>query len=237
MDWVLFKNSFHRTWHSYVRPFIESKHCAEIYSFLKNQKGKEIAPKSSLTYRTFESSLDDVKVVVLIKEPFCEKYNDIQYADGIPLSCDYVEKIHSQLDEFYNAMEREFYGLNLNIIKENDVNFLIKQGVLFLSSSLTVEINSPGKHKDLWVPFIGHLIKTVFCKKDIPIVFCGRELYNVYKSYLDPTLPEFVVEQSITDCNIGRTWKTDGVFLAVNKYIWLEKEVDDIMWVNQNAPF
>lgn len=77
-----------------------------------------------------------------MEEPYCGKLNEIQYADGIPLSCQYVEKIHSHLNEFYNAMEREFYDLNLNVIKDHDLEYYINQGVLFLNSSLSVEIGS-----------------------------------------------------------------------------------------------
>ena len=42
-----------------MKKFVESKDCARIYAFLKNQKGKEIAPRSNLTFRTFEQSLKD----------------------------------------------------------------------------------------------------------------------------------------------------------------------------------
>jgi uracil DNA glycosylase len=237
MEWKQFESKFHKTWHTSMKKWVEGKDSAKVYAFLKNQRGKEIAPKSNLTFRTFEQPLDKVKVVVLLEEPFCGKQDDVQFADGIPLSCEYVNKMHSHLREFYEAMEREFYDLSLHTIMNKDLKFLTNQGVLFLSSSLTVEIGSPGKHKDLWVSLIGHLIKTVFCKKDIPIIFCGSNVYEQYKFYVDPIFPYFVVKQPLSEWKLGTQWKTDGKFSALNKYLWEETKKDDIMWVNQDVPY
>jgi uracil DNA glycosylase len=220
-----------------MKKWVESKDSAKVYAFLKNQHGKEIAPKSNLTFRTFEQPLNDVKVVVLLEEPYCEKYGDVQFADGIPLSCEYVEQLHTQLNEFYNAMEREFYGLNLHTIMDNDLKFLTNQGVLFLSSSLTVEIGSPGKHKDLWVSLIGHLISSVFCKKNIPIIFCGSNVYEQYKFYIEPIFPYFVIKQPLSKWKLGTEWNTEGKFLKANEYLWNETKKDDVMWVKQDVPY
>lgn len=237
MDWLQFQNKFHKSWHTSIKKWVESKESAKVYAFLKSQKGKEIAPLANLTFRTFEQDLSNVKVVVLLEEPYCEKNGNTQFADGIPLSCEYVNKIHPQLNEFYNAMEREFYGLNLNIIKNKDIKYLTDQGVLFLSSSLTSEIGSPGKHNKLWESFTGHIIKSVFCKKNIPIIFCGEKLFQQYRFYLEPLFPYFVVKQSLSDWTIGKQWDTEGKFSLFNKYIWDKTQETEIMWVQQDVPF
>lgn len=237
MDWEQFKGKFHKTWHTSMKKWVESKDSAKVYAFLKNQHGKEIAPKSNLTFRTFEQPLDLVRVVVLLEEPYCEKNGNIQYADGIPLSCEYVDKMHSHLREFYEAMEREFYDLSLHTIMDNDLKYLTNQGVLFLSSSLTAEIGSPGKHKDLWVSLIGHLIKSVFCKREIPIIFCGSNLYEQYKFYVDPIFPYFVIKQPLSEWTLGTRWDTEGKFLEANKHLWEGTDKEDVMWVKQDVPY
>lgn len=236
MDWNKFKDKFHKSWHTSVKKFVESNECNKIYNFLKKQEG-EIAPKSHLTFRPFNIPLKDVKVVVIFEEPYSEKNNDLQYADGIPLSCDYVNKLHPQLDAFYNAMEKEFYDLNLSVIKENNLDFYIAQGALFLNSSFTTEIGAPGKHKGLWVPFMKHLIKNVFTKRDIPIIFCGWDVQREYKNILDPIYPWFIVQQAISETAIGIPWNTGTVFTKLNKYLWDKTDHEDIMWVNQDVPF
>ena len=237
MDWNKFKTKFHKTWHVSVKPFIESNECNKIYVSLRSIKGAEIAPKSALTFRAFEQPLNRVKCVVLLDEPYSEKYNDVQYADGIPLSCEFVDKLHPQLNAFYDAMEKEFYDLNINMIKEKNLNFYTNQGVLFLSSSLTTEIGSPGKHKKLWVPFIKYLIKNVFSKKGIPIIFCGESVYDQYAKVLDPIYPYFVVKQSLSDCPIGVPWSTNGVFTRLNKYLWDNTNYEEVQWVNMDVPY
>ena len=236
MNWEKFKDKFHISWHTSVKKFIESNECNKIYAFLKKQTG-ESAPKSHLTFRPFTMPLKDVKVVIIFEEPYSEKHNDTQYADGIPLSCDYVDRMHPQLDAFYNAMEKEFYDLNLHTIKEKNLDFYISRGVLFLNSSFTTEIDSPGKHKGLWVPFMKHLIKNVFTKHDIPIIFCGWEVQREYKSVLDPIYPWFIIQQPISKTSIGTPWSTENVFTKLNDYLWNETNEEDIMWVNQEVPF
>lgn len=237
MNWNNFKNKFHKSWHSSVKPFIESEECNNIYTFLKSRKGKEIAPKSNFTFRSFESDLEDVTCVLILDEPYSCKQNDLQYADGIPLSCEFVDKIHPSLNAFYDAMEVEFYDLNLEIIKQMHLNFYISQGVLFLNSSLTTEIGSPGIHKDLWKPFIEHLIKEVFIKRNIPIVFCGEKVYKQYKDIIPSEFPWFLIKQSLSECTVGVPWNTENVFTKLNKYLWEDTKYDDVQWVNMDVPF
>jgi uracil DNA glycosylase len=237
MNWDNFKNKFHTSWHKAIKPFIESNECNKIYTFLKKQKGVEIAPKSALTFRTFEQPFKNIRCVVILDEPYSNKQNDLQYADGIPLSCEFVDKIHPHLNAFYDAMEEEFYGLNLHAIKQMDLNFYTNQGVLFLSSSLTTEIGSPGKHKQLWVPFIKYLITNVFSKKTIPIVFIGQDVYEQYAKVMDPIYPYFIVKQSLSKCTVGVPWDTNGVFTRLNKYLWDNTDYDEIMWVNMDVPY
>jgi len=235
MDWNKFKNKFHRSWHSYVKPFIESEKCDKIYNFLRSRK-KEITPKSILTFRAFQTNLDNIKCVILLDEPYHTKYQDVHYADGVPLSCEYVERMHHNLETFYNTMEHDFYGLNLHIIKEFDLNFYISQGVLFISSSLTTEINNPGAHKDLWVPFISVLIQDIFIKRKIPIIFGGVNVYNQYSHLIDESFPHFIIKESISDCCRNGIWTTNNAFSNLNKYLY-DNNQDEIMWVNMDVPF
>ena len=236
MNWYKFKNKFHPSWHTSVKEFIESNECNKIYSFLKKQTG-EIAPKSVYTFKNFTKPLKDIKVVLIFEEPYSDKKDGVQYADGTALDCYNVDKIHPYLDAFYNAMEKEFYDLNLHTIKDTHLDFYTNQGVMFLTSSLTTEIGSPGKHKGLWIPFIKHLIKNVFTKRGIPIVFCGWEVQREYKSVLDPIYPWFIIQQPISKTSIGSPWSTENVFTKLNDYLWDKTDEEDIMWVKQEVPF
>lgn len=236
MDWNNFKSKFHKSWHPYIRKFIESKQCDNIYKFLKKQTN-EIAPKSTLTFRSFEQDLNEIKVVVMFDEPYSDKKGDIQYADGIPLSCEYVDKMHTHLNTFWNAMEKEFYDLNLNMEKTNHLNFLTNQGVMFTSSSLTTEINAPGKHSNIWLSFNKYIIKEIFIKRNIPIVFVGENVLEQYRNILPPIFPYFFIKQAISDVKIGVPWKTENVFTRVNSYLYNNTVHEDVQWVNLGLPF
>lgn len=235
MDWKLFKNKFHPSWHKYVRPWVESKDSSRVYANLRLSK-KEIMPKSALTFRSFEQPLDDVKVVVYLEEPYCDKNGEIPYADGIALSCEYAEKVHPQLNEFYNALEREFYDMNLHILKEPSLGFYINQGVLFISSSLTVEIDSSGTHSEIWTNFHKVLIQKAFCDNGIPIIFCGSNIYEKYKHIITPLHPYFVIKQSLSTTGVGKSWETDNKFTHFQD--WCDKNLkEQVMWVNIDTPF
>ena len=236
MIWKNFEKFFHKSWHTSVKKWVESKDSDRIYTYLKSRKGHEIAPKANLTFRAFEQPLTNIKVVVFTDEPFCVKNDNVQFADGVSLSCDYIDKLHPHLKEFYEGLEREFYNLNLNTIQDNCLTHLTHQGVLFLSSSLTVEINSPGSHKDLWTSFNGNLIKNVFCKKDIPIIFCGRNIYEQYRHYVAPVYPFFVIDQSLQQIVLGQKWNTQHKFTQVNEHLEACNK-NEINWVHMDVPY
>lgn len=87
MLWDKFKDQFHESYWGKIKPFIESKECDEIYRQLKDlsQRGRKIAPISSLTFRAFkETPLDEIKVILM---GFCP-YHTFTYgvtpvADGL----------------------------------------------------------------------------------------------------------------------------------------------------------
>ena len=157
MNWELFKDCFHESWHSKMQPFIESEECDNIYKYLKSEskRGKKIAPLSSVIYRCFkETSLDDVKVVMVGMCPYHTFYNDQPVADGLLMGCSVTNKLQPSLLKFYEGVEKElFNGLNLTYQKLPDVSYLAKQGVLMFNAALTTEMNKAGSHIELWEPF------------------------------------------------------------------------------------
>jgi uracil DNA glycosylase len=181
MKWESFKNKFDESWWDVMRPFIESKECDEIYAFLKNRssKGAQVAPASINTFRVFkETKLEDVQCILLFEEPYFFFENEMPIADGFALGCSITEKAQPLLKKFYSNIESElFNGLNLNWnMEEADVNYLAYQGVLMLNKDLTVEKDVTGSHKDLWKPFINHLMLNYVHKYNIPIMFMGKDV-------------------------------------------------------------
>jgi uracil-DNA glycosylase len=238
MNWEIFKDQFHESWHAKLRPFIESEECDNIYKFLKaeSKRGKKIAPSSSVTYRCFkETSLDDLKVVMLGMCPYHTFVNGSPVADGLLMGCSVTNKLQPSLDKFYHGVETELYdGLNLKYDKTPDVSYLAKQGVLMLNAALTTEANKAGSHIDLWEPFTKYLFEEVINLSGVPVIFLGKDAAR-YKKYTNPFAWTFVLTHPASASYKNTDWDTEGVFGKVNKII-KDNNNFEIMWL-YDVPF
>lgn len=234
MQWEKFKDKFHESWHSKMRPFIESNECDAIYEFLKKEskRGKQIAPLSSNVYRAFkETPLDELKVVLMGMCPYHTFKNGEPVADGLLMGCSTTGYPQPSLDKFYDAMEREFYnGLNLKRHKDPDVSYLAKQGVLMLNAALTVEMNKAGSHSAIWEPFTVYLLEYVLDTSGVPFIFLGKDAAK-YERYIPPFTWSFTVSHPASASYKQTDWETDGVFKKVNE-ILKQNNNFEISWLN-----
>jgi uracil-DNA glycosylase len=222
MNWTKFKDLFHESWHIKIRPFVESKECDDIYEFLKKEskRGKKIAPLSPNVYRCFrETSLDDLKVVMMGMCPYHTFLNDTPVADGLLMGCSVTNKLQPSLEKFYEGVEKDVYdGLNLHHTKDPDVSYLAKQGVLMVNAALTTEMNKAGSHIKLWEPFTKYLLEEVLALTGVPYIFLGKDA-SVYEKYLPPFSWSFVLSHPASASYKQTDWDTEGVFTKVNKIL------------------
>ena len=232
MNWEKFKSKFHPSWHSSIKPFIESKECDEIFVFLKQKKaeGIEICPSSFCLFSCFKNTkLDELKCVVIGENP----YNKI--VDGAPIDTGTLfeasTRMQPNLQEFYRGIEKDLYnGLNLDIIYDYELEYLTSQGILMMPSSLTIEENAEKGHNKLWKPFMEFLLVSVIGYSGVPILFLGKS-----KQYMS------LVEQSnycydLPMPKFGNIWDTKQVFSKINENVWDSNE-DTIMWLKIKVPF
>lgn len=238
MNWENFKNQFHESWHAKMKPFIESEECDNIYKFLKSesQRGKKIAPSSSVTYRCFkETSLDDLKVVMIGMCPYHTFINGEPVADGLLMGCSVTNKLQPSLEKFYQGIETELHdGLNLNYVKNPDVKYLAKQGVLMFNAALTTEMNKAGSHINLWEPFTKYVLEEIISSTGVPIVFLGKDASR-YKKYTNPFAWTFTLSHPASASYKQTDWNTEGVFGKVNKVI-KDNNNFEIKWLDE-VPF
>lgn len=239
MNWLKFSSKFHPSWHERIKPFIESSKCDDIYSFLKeeSQKGKRIAPDSINTYRCFfETPLDELKMIIVGMCPYHTFKNNMPVADGLALSCSITERLQPSLEQFYNAIETEFYnGLNLSIIPTPDLSYLANQGVLLLNAALTTEKDKAGSHLEVWEPFMKFLFEKVINNIDVPILFLGKDATKL-KKYTSKFKNVFEVSHPASAAYTKTNWDTKGTLKEINEIIW-ENNGDSIMWVKCDVPF
>jgi uracil-DNA glycosylase len=222
MNWEKFKDLFHESWHIKMRPFIESKECDDIYEFLKKEskRGKKIAPLSPNVFRCFkETSLDDLKVVMMGMCPYHTFLNDNPVADGLLMGCSVTGRLQPSLEKFYEGVENDVYdGLNLKYTKDPDVSYLAKQGVLMVNAALTTEMNKAGSHIKLWEPFTKYLLEQVLAATGVPYIFLGKDA-SVYQKYIPLLTWSFVRSHPASASYKQSEWDTEGVFTTVNKIL------------------
>lgn len=240
MLWKNFEYLFHESWHSRIRPFIESSECDKIYEFLKfeSQRGKKISPLSSNVWRCFlETPFDELKLILCGFSPYHTFKNNLPVADGLLMSCSVTNYPQLSLFQWYQAIENELYdGINLNYIKNPDLLFLAKQGVLLLNSSLTVEYMKAGSHNLLWEPFMKYLFEEVLSGTGVPVVFLGKESAKLEK-YVAPFTWVFKVSHPASASYSGTEWDAEELFKKINKVL-MDQNGYKIDWLDiDNLPF
>ena len=238
MQFEKFKHCFHESWHSKMQPFIESEECDKIYAYLKKEsgRGKKIAPLSSNVYRCFlETPLDEMKVVMMGMCPYHTERNGEPIADGLLMGCSTTGKLQPSLEQFYGGVERELYdGLNLQYVKNPDVSYLAKQGVLMINAALTTEMNKAGSHIELWEPFVKHFFECIETE-GAPIIFLGKDA-SKYMKYVAPFSWSFSVSHPASASYKQTEWDTEGVFGKVNKVLKGNNNFT-INWLDELPPF
>ena len=239
MNWESFKDKFHPSWHERIRPFIESEECDKIYAFLKaeSKRGKKVAPLSMNVWRCFkETSLDDLKVVLVGMCPYHTFKHDAPVADGLLMGCSITEQVQPTLQQFYRGIEKDVYdGLNLNMNENPDVSFLAHQGVLMLNSALTTEKDKAGSHIEIWQPFMKFLFENIINDLGVPIIFLGKDAARC-KKYTGIFAHVFELSHPASASYKGTDWDTEGTFKKVNKIIW-ENNGDTLVWLDCDVPF
>jgi uracil-DNA glycosylase len=239
MDWNKFKHQFHPSWHAKMRPFIESEECDKIYAYLKaeSKRGKQVAPLSMHVWRCFrETSLDNLKVVMVGLCPYHTFKNDAPVADGLLMGCSITNHLQPTLQQFYDGVERELHdGLNLSYVANSDVSYLATQGVLMLNAALTTEMNKAGSHLDIWEPFIKYLFEEILNITGVPVLFLGKDA-SKYKKYTEIFSHSFVVSHPASAAYKNSEWDTEGVFSKLD--ILLEEGNGfGVQWLDIDLPF
>lgn len=233
MDSEKFKDKFHPSWWKKIKPFIESKECDKIFEFIKSEsrKGKIIAPESVNLFRAFkETSLDDLKVVILGMAPYHTLKNNKIIADGLLMGCSITEYLQPSLNQFYEALQYEFCN-GVDIIKDPDVTYLANQGVLMLNAALTTEIGKAGNHLEVWRPFIKFLFEEILAVTGVPIVFLGKDA-AFYDRYTQIFSTNYLLSHPASASYQKTKWSSEGAFKKVSVLI-KENNNFEINWLKQ----
>lgn len=244
-------------WSIWFKSFIEGKGLGKIYSFLKGEVGKkkEVLPISSSVFRSFAlCPRDSVKCVVFMMDPYPTKSKEgVIISDGVPMSCKNTGKLQPSLEFWYQKIEEQYGGFNVNMDYRYDCSYLLKEeGVLLLNSSLTVEMQKPGSHSEIWLPFMQYFIEEILniYYRGLPIVMCGEKAQRLEK-FINPLIHR--IHKTSHPASVahsgGSFWSTD-MFTFIDKIIeanngpesrirwWRNKEESDMPlpeWITKSS--
>jgi len=238
MDSKLNKEAFSPlfgTWWPKIERFFDGGGFDPIYEFLKKEgaRGKTLVPSSSNTFRCFiETPIDETLVVMCGISPYHTLRGTTIIADGLLMGCSLTGYMQPSLKIFYETLEREMYRGEY-FVKNPDVRYLCKQGVLMFNASLTTEARKAGRHLEIWKPFIKYLFEEVISVMGVPVIFLGKDAAELKKYLFFSHI--FEISHPASAAYTNSDWNAEGTFKVVNKLL-KERHNTEIKWLDM-LPF
>ena len=168
------------------KEFIEEESKKEYYIKLKQfvldeySKYRCFPPYKNIFHALTITPLNETKVVILGQDP----YHEVNQAHGLAFSV-LCKQLPPSLINIYKEMESD---LNVKINQDGNLDYLARQGVLLLNTSLTVREHMANSHSNKgWEIFTDNIIK-LLNEQDRPIVFIlwGRNAISKTKYLNNP---------------------------------------------------
>jgi len=189
-------------WTDPLVSLLESDYIDDLVTFIdqKYKESKLVYPKRNRLFKPFQyCKYDELKVVMIsTTPPITEKGSGIGF--GINTS-DENETLPSFLESFKTVIKESLYKTATgSICFDTTLQDFAEQGVLFLNTSMTREVNND--HQIIWRNFIRQIIKTISKEKqNIIFVFLNGD-NEKFEKYIDikkhyilrnsgPVLPHF----------------------------------------------
>src|SRR6478609_1960507 len=139
-------------WYNILKEELDKDYFKKLGNYIaQRRKTIEIFPTSDKVFRAFElTDPEKIKMVWINQDPYnnWSAFTDAPVSDGLAFSTNNDDRTPANLFKIQHAIEEDCYeGFRLN--KDNDLQFLCKQGVLLLNSILTVEKNKSLSHKEI----------------------------------------------------------------------------------------
>ena len=215
---------------SWNRLFDEVKN-KEYSKSLKEFLDKEYSehtcfPPRRLMFNAFEQTeLDNLKVVVIGQDPYHEKGQAMGMSFSVPKGIEVPPSLVNIYKEIYNEYHVEFD------MKNGDLTYLAKQGVLLLNALLSVREHLALSHD---IPEYSAFLTDTLCfisSLEKPIVFMlwGNWAKKLKKYITNPK--HLIIEcahPSPLSANRGG-WFNQNQFIRANEYL-KKNNIDEIIW-------
>ena len=142
------------TWNDFFNEEIKKDYFIRLMDSLKEEYSKHLChPDFDNIFNAFKlTRLDEVKVVIFGQDP----YHEVNQAHGLAFSV-LCKKLPPSLKNIYKEMESD---LNIEVNQDGNLEYLAKQGVLLLNTTLSDRDGEAYSHKGLgWDTFTDNVIR------------------------------------------------------------------------------
>lgn len=195
------------TWSSYFT----KDELGELNNIIENLYSKEVKvypERKDIFNALVHTSLDKVNVVILGQDPYYDGK-----ANGYAFAC--KEIISPSLNLILGAIKDNF-KYNTNDF-DLTLKHWVRDGVLLLNTSLTVEENNPNSHKGIYDFIISKVIKLLNTRTNLVWLLWGSESQK-YKSKINKGHLVLEAEHPANAARSNRKWICDH-FMTTNKYL------------------
>tara|TARA_B100000686_G_scaffold349586_1_gene443338 strand:+ start:2384 stop:3073 length:690 start_codon:yes stop_codon:yes gene_type:complete len=165
------KPKIHDSWLREIEGEFKKPYMGSLRAFLiqEKSKGVNILPPSNQIFRAiYETSLDDVKVVIIGQDP----YHKVNQANGLSFSVNPEVRVPPSLVNIFKELKED---LGHEIPVHGSLQSWANQGVLLLNSILSVEEGKAGSHANKgWETFTDKLIEVLNKRQDLVFILWGN---------------------------------------------------------------
>ena len=141
-----------------------------INFFLMQQElvdNKKVYPPASERFNAFKwFNIRETRVIIVGQDP----YHGEGQANGLCFSVKTGQKIPPSLRNIFREITNEYPDFDYTKHTDGNLEYLARQGVLLLNTSLTVEKGKPNSHAKAWRGFTRDLIQSILFERESGVV-------------------------------------------------------------------
>ena len=218
-----------KTWNEFFKSIQDKDYSISLHEFLDKQyRDFTCYPPRELLFNAFRlTPLANVKVVIIGQDPYHEPGQAMGLSFSVPKGIQVPPSLVNIYKEIYNE-----YKTPIDM-KNGDLTYLAKQGVLLFNSLLSVRAHEPMSHNiPEYEQFFSDVLE-VLDHQTTPIVFMlwGGPAKK-YKKYLHN--PSHLILESVHPSPLAANrggWFGNGHFVKANEYL-RKNGIKEIKWTN-----
>lgn len=217
-------------WYNLMKGFLLSEDFDKILEYLQyrwENYSEPFTPNISKVFSAFEACPPDkLKVLILGQDP----YPKINVANGVAFSAAKEHKTPVSLRYIINEINKTVYDMRKDPETfDNTLEHITSQGVLLINSALTTVVGKPGKHVELWKPFISYLIDML---KDQDIVWCflGKQAASFEDFIPNDDYKVLASHPASAIYSKQKEWDSNNAFNKINNLLEIKGKTPLVWW-------